>query len=131
MRVNSRAGMNSREAAARVLRSFWKPSERAKNTLTVELGLVDEHVLYFLALKDAGYDMREKEREVLNGIPLSSKKTVQTLTAVSVASLGFRDCARYDEICHRGIASGRELCTGECSLSSACISSDTFGTPHN
>ncbi|MHB8913452.1 MAG: hypothetical protein ACYC4I_00345 [Minisyncoccota bacterium] len=80
---------------------------------TVKLGTCKTPDEYRKALKKAGRRIGDWGGAILGRISCSQEETDFDLVALSVGDLGFKDGARYADICAKAIELGLELCPAE------------------
>ncbi|HVM58992.1 MAG TPA: hypothetical protein VMT80_01545 [Candidatus Paceibacterota bacterium] len=80
---------------------------------TVQLGTCKTPDEYRKALSSAGMRIGDWVDDILGKISCSKKAVDLDLVVLSVADLGFKDGAKYSDICAKAIELGLELCPAE------------------
>ena len=91
-------------AAKPTLMPVWK---------MVKLGTCKTPGAYRKALKKAGRSIGDWGDDILGRITCSQEEIDLDLVVLSVADLGFKDGARYADICAKAVELGLELCPAE------------------
>lgn len=70
---------------------------------------------FCVELEKNGFQVSQWARDIMSQEPFTAAVTEEeaNLVVLSVAELGFKEGARYDQICARGIEMGMELCPAE------------------
>lgn len=111
--------ITNRAALQKVLREVLLPDtqsamEHAFQTFrTVKLGTHRSPKELRKALEQSGKRISDWAGDILNKVVVAKQKTELDIVVVSVDELGFKDGARYDQICARGKEFGLELCPFE------------------
>jgi hypothetical protein len=80
---------------------------------TVKLGLHKSPDDYRAAIKKAKQKIGDWGDDILGRITCSQEETEVDLVVLSVGDLGFKDGARYADICAKAVELGLELCPAE------------------
>ena len=80
---------------------------------TVKLGLHKSPDDYRAAIKKAKQKIGDWGNDILGRITCSQEETEVDLVVLSVGDLGFKDGARYADICAKAVELGLELCPAE------------------
>lgn len=80
---------------------------------TVKLGTCKSPDEYRKALKKAGRRIGDYGDDILGRISCSKKEVDFDLVVLTVGELGFKDGARYADICAKAVELGLELCPAE------------------
>ena len=80
---------------------------------TVKLGTCETPSEYRKALKKAGMRISDWGDDILGRITCSKEEIDLDLVVLSVGDLGFKDGAKYSDICAKAVELGLELCPAE------------------
>jgi hypothetical protein len=80
---------------------------------TVKLGLHKTPAAYRKALKSTNFKIGSWGDDILNKVSISETEQELDLVRRSVAELGFKDGAKYSDICAKAVELGLELCPNE------------------